>query len=301
VRTPRKQHRFLVELKRAHLTHEVAQDLIARTRHAPQAQWLLFAPYVPPGMAGLLVEAGLGYVDEAGNCYLAIGKDHIAMIEGRRPIERPGRGRGMGAPGHRILFAILADPDVLNKPAREFARLAGTGKTAVIHTLDRLEADGLVGRGATRRHLLNRKQVLERWLAGYATMVRPRMLAGTYRVPDEEMQMLERRIETALGNATKWAWGGGAAAMRLTRHYRGGQTVIHLQEPPENLPQLLRALPAKEGPLIILRTPGEIAFNGALPRTAHPLLVYTELLAANDERANEAAEEVRERFLRGLL
>ena len=298
VRTPRKEHRFLVEVKNANLTYEVAQGVIARTRETPQDQWMLFAPYVPPKMARFLVKERIGYVDETGNCYVAIGKDHIALIEGRRPIEKAGRGRGMGAPGHRVLFAILADPHLLNAPVRELARIAGAGKTAVTHTLGRLEADGLIARGATRRHLLNRKQVLDRWLVGYATMVRPRMLVGTYRVLDQDIAMMERRIEEALGDAVKWAWGGGAAAMRLTRYYRGKDTVLHVQNPPEILPAMLHALPATGGPLTILRTPGEIAFNGALPRTAHPLLVYTELLATNDERAREAAEAVWDRFLR---
>jgi hypothetical protein len=123
------------------------------------------------------------------------------------------------------------------------------------------------------------------------------MMVGTFRLPYTEFEIMERHVEEELGDTVKWAWGGGAAAMRLTRHYRGRETVLHVQDPPATLPRALRALPATDGPFAILRTPGEIAFDGALPRTVHPLLVYTELLAANNERAREAAEELWIRFL----
>ena len=43
-----------------------------------------------------------------------------------------------------------------------------------------------------------------------------------------------------------------------------------------------------------------VVLSGALPRTVHPLLVYTELLTSGDERAREAGVELRERFLREL-
>lgn len=87
--------------------------------------------------------------------------------------------------------------------------------------------------------------------------------------------------------------------MRLTKHYRGEETVLHVEDPPADLARRLRALRAQDGPLTILRAPGKIGFEGALPRTVHPLLAFTELLATGKERAREAAQEIRERYLEG--
>ena len=95
----------------------------------------------------------------------------------------------------------------------------------------------------------------------------------------------------------RWAWGGATAAYRMTGHYRGEDTQLHVDRPAPTLPQELRVLPARTGNLMILRVPGPAAFDGALPRTVHPLLVYTELLIDNDDRAVEAAAEILERFL----
>src|SRR5262245_1723517 len=102
------------------------------------------------------------------------------------------------------------------------------------------------------------------------------------------MPTLDRRVD--------WRWGGGAAAQRLTRYYRGEKTVVHVAEAPLDLPKLLRAAPDRNGPLTILRVPGPVALKGATAHTVHPLLVYSELLADGSERAIDASERIAERF-----
>ena len=128
-------------------------------------------------------------------------------------------------------------------------------------------------------------------------MVRPRLVMGRFHTNDPGAEAREDRIERELGETTTWAWGGGAAAMRLTGYYRGPDTVLHLEHPLPNVGNRLKAIPAEDGPLIILGVPGRVAFEGAKPRTVHPLLVHTELLATGNERAREAAQEVWSRYL----
>ena len=85
--------------------------------------------------------------------------------------------------------------------------------------------------------------------------------------------------------------------MRLTQFYRGPDTVLHIATWRAEYAKQLRALKAQDGPLVVLRPPGEIALDGVLPRTAHPLMVYTELLATGDPRAREAAAEIQRNYL----
>jgi len=299
LRTPRRKHDLWVEVKRTHLTYVLVDGILARIGKMAERPWILFAPYVGQRMGRHLAEFGVNYVDAAGNCRLRIGDDYFATIEGQRPARDGTRGRGIGVPGYQVLFAILAKPDFLNTPIRTLADAAGVGKTAAGDTIARLGQEGLIAGRRRRRHLLNTQTILDRWLAGYATTVRPRLLVGRYRTEDTDPGALENRIEKALGDRVTWAWGGGAAAMRLTKHYRGEETVLHVEAPPADLAKRLRALPAQDGPLTILRAPGKIGFEGILPRTVHPLLVFTELLATGKERAREAAQEIRERYLEG--
>ena len=94
-----------------------------------------------------------------------------------------------------------------------------------------------------------------------------------------------------------WAFGGAAAASRMLQFERGTETVLHLSEIPGDLLERLQAVPATDGPLTILRTPGALAYRGAKPHLAHPLLVYSELLTSPDPHAVRVANALREQFL----
>jgi hypothetical protein len=107
---------------------------------------------------------------------------------------------------------------------------------------------------------------------------------------------LEALIERVCGNRV-WAFGGFAAASRMARIDRGTETVLHLAEIPLGLLEQLQAVPAPDGSLIILRTPGVLAYQGTKPRLAHPLLVYSELLTSHEPHAAQAANTVREQYL----
>lgn len=317
LRVAGRQHRFRVEHKRTHgLHHALLEALLARVQRHGDARWILFTPYVTTPIAARLQERGVHYVDLTGNCHLAIDQGHVAVMDGRRPARRPENAQPAGPVHYKVLFALLARPETNRTTVRDIADRAGVGKTAAAITLKRLEEEGLIGQTETSTLLIKPRELLDRWLTGYLDVLRPKLFAGYYRAADGEPRALEQRIEQALalprlipgaiephglmeaGGMTRWAWGGTAAAFRLTGHYRGEQTVLHMDHRPADLAQRLQLLPALTGEIAILGTPGFFAYEGAAPRTAHPLLVYAELFVGQDDRAREAAAEVRERFLR---
>lgn len=302
--TPEGRFDYRIEAKRTHLTHAIADAVIAHAR-IDDKQWMLVAPYVPPGIAERLQEAGVDYIDEAGNWRITLGERYFAVKDGQKPERKPAAFRGMRLAGYQVLFAILARPEVADLTVRELAENAGVGKTAAADALNRLAATGLIGRDRPRR-LLEPRQLLDHWLAGYDTHVRPRLFVGTYRTPHADPLDLEAAIEDWAAGADepehrRWAYGGGAAAYRLTGYYRGEDTVLHVAGDPHELLRALKALKARGGPLRVLGAPGTVAFQGAVPRTVHPLLVYTELHAEGHERARDAARQVAETYLEHLL
>ena len=86
--------------------------------------------------------------------------------------------------------------------------------------------------------------------------------------------------------------------MRLTAHYHGPQTVLHVDALPADLLKVLKAIPDRNGPLEVLGLPGPLALRGMSEDTIHPLLVYAELLREQNDRAREAAYEILERWLK---
>ena len=296
VETSRGTHEFLVELKKTHLTYALAGGLIAQAGQADHPL-ILFAISVPRKIGRYLGERGINYVDQAGNCRVQIDADFMAVIEGRTLIKLPAAGRGIAIPGYRVLFTILTKPKLLNSPVRTLAETAAVSKTTAAETIARLVQEGLVSPVQGQRSVLNPKELLERWILGYETL-RPRMILGRFRTQDADPSALEERVEKELGESLVWAWGGGSAAMRITKHYRGEETVLHVCEPTNDLPRRLRALPAIDGPLIIQRTPNKTAFEGIEPHTVHPLLVFADLMVNANPRARETAFEIRERYIK---
>lgn len=295
--TPRGHRRLAVEEKRSHLGRAVVGDLIAHATARQTPPLILFAPYVSSEMAALLVMGGINFVDRAGNCHLNLGGNYVAHVEGRKarqPFDSPA---GMRAPGFRLVFALLVEPELLNAPARDIARAAGVSLGTASNVLRRLEQDRVVVQTKSKRHLVRPDDLAQRWIAGYAETLRAQLFVGRYETPDADPAALENRVAQALGESDGWGWGGGAAAFRLTKHYRGEESVLHLDLALANLPKRFNAIPRRDGPLIVLGVPGPLAFRSRAPRTVHPLLVYTELILTGSERAREAATEIRERFL----
>lgn len=300
LRTPEGVQELPVELKRTFLTYAAVDGVLAQMKAARARPWILFAPYIPRPLGRYLAEHDANYVDLAGNHRLVLGQRYAAHVEGRTEQRAAEARRGLRVPGYQVLFTILAAPDLLNGTVRRLADAAGTGKTAAAETLRRLQDENLIGEARGRRFLLEAKVVLERWIAGYATHVRPRLLLGTYHTQERDPAALERHIEEVLGQGARWGFGGGAAAHRIGGPYRGERTVVHLEQAPIDLPKRLHAQRADGGPLVLVRTPGRVAYDGVEPRTMHPLLVYTELLAAGEPRAREAATEIWHRHLEHL-
>lgn len=295
--TPRGRRRLRVEEKGSHLSQALVSDLIARTSSRAIMPLILFAPYVSPEMGALLVPRGINFVDRAGNCHLDLGGSYVAHVEGRKLRHSSDAPGGMRAPGFRLIFALLVEPDLLNASARDMARASGVSLGTASNVLRRVEHDRIIVRTKSKRHLVRRDDLVERWIAGYAETLRPQLLAGRFDTPDEDLPTLEDRLAALLGPEETWAWGGAAAAFRLTKHYRSDETVLHVAAASNDLPKRLKAIPRRSGRLVLLGVPGPLAFRGQVPHTVHPLLVYTELILTGSDRAREAAAELRERFL----
>lgn len=293
-RTSREGARFAVEIKRSHLSYALTAGTTNQGRR--RGDILLFAPYVPAKLGGHLADHGVSYADAVGNCHILIRQELFAHVEGRKPEASNSVKGGGRVQSYQLMFAILGRPTLLEGSIRELARAADIGKSAAATHLLRFEEQGLLARSRAGLRIAKRRDLLDRWLAAYPDVVRPRWQVGRFRTQNEDPEALETRLREVMAKET-WALGGGAAAWRMTHYYRGTETIVHLREPPPDLAMRLRAIPAADGPLTILRTPGLIAYESVEQNLAHPLLVYTEMLTSSDARTRESAEEIKDRYL----
>lgn len=294
IHTKQGRFEFSVEIFRSHLSQDKA-DHIAGKR-ASGLPRLILAPAIGSGLSRQFVEAGLSYLDARGNCHFDLGVFfvHIEGLSGTSHAA-PALDKGIRRAGYQVLFAYLADPELLNAPIREVASVAGVSRQPVSTLRRRLIKDKFLVETKSRTSWRTTRELeaLNLWLGGYKTVVRSSLLQGTYRTRELDPLKLERELEELLADRD-YAWGGAAAAYRQTQHYRGETTVIH-----GDLGQALgkiEARPASQSSnLLVLGHIGEI--RGTTPHLAHPLLVYSELYQDPNERAREAAQVYYEKFL----
>ena len=301
VKTLSGQQRFLVDHKLTHLSTEAAMRLVTVRRAVPKL--IVFAPHVGRDLGDLFAREGVNFIDLVGNCHVRFDDRYLARIQGNAPAALNPSDKGMRAASYGGLMALLIDPNLLDGTTRAIASAAGGISPQTSADLRaRLVEQGLLLRTRHRHRWspTGRKHALDLWLTGWATTLFPRLLVGRFRARARDLPTLESQLAATLTPDTSWRWGGGAAAQRLTQFYRGEQTVLYVEEAPADLAKRLALVPERAGPVVLVRSPGALAFRSPHPETVHPLLVYADLLAEGHDRAREAAAELSARFLTPL-
>ena len=137
-------------------------------------------------------------------------------------------------------------------------------------------------------------------LKGYELALRPKLLIGRFRSPQNELDGMLGELSRAFRDLSiRWSVTGGPAAYALQKFYRGVELPVFVDAFSDQLRRRLRILPDKTGPIILLHSFGTIPFwrNTDPFPLAHPWLIYSELMNSTDARAHEAAEELKREYL----
>lgn len=293
---------YAVEIKRT-LTPATLGAAVHQLANLP-APALLVTDYATPPVAERLREAGVEFIDAAGNAYLK-QPPLLVWVKGERPAEKPVApevGRAFQPGGLQVLFALLCDPAALNQPYRELARRAGVAHGTVGWVMADLQRLGFVrdipGKRGTRR-LYDGPRLLTQWAEAYARQLLPRLLLGRY------------YVETLDGWET-WPldthgalWGGEPAAARATGYLRPGALTLYAPKLPGLLAAKLRFTPAPEpgrtAVVEVRKRFWDFPADPALPDLVPPLLIYADLLATGDGRCIETAKMIHDQYLARLF
>lgn len=301
VKTPSGVVVLAYEEKRSHLSDAIVRLLLDRARAIPNL--IVFAPAVGRNIAATFEQASVNYIDLDGNCFVQLGREYIAKIQGQPRTHTQASDRALRAPALKVLFAFLAEPDLIQAPARAIAsRAGGVSPQTANDVRRRLAEQGwlLESKAKWQWAPSGRRDALEAFVSGYRTTLFPSLLLGRFRSREADAAKFSKLVSEALGTKRAWRFGGGAACERLTQYYRGDKTLVYVEEMPRDLAKELRLVIDPNGPIAFARSPGPTAFASADDMSVHPLLVYADLLAENHDRARDAAREVYERFVREM-
>jgi hypothetical protein len=297
VKTQTKKFRFAVETKPSFLGRDTTERVIALAPSVRQREGvplLLVAPYIPRPTGERLIDAGVDFVDKYGNVHIRLGNEFQAVILGRGIRERKTEKRITGPATAQVLFVFRANPDAINLPIRQLARLGGVSVGTATQVRKELLNLGVFHK--TKRGLYqvtDTKLLTDRFLMGYEQLLRPKLVIGIYKPWQRNPELLLDEItDIAKKTVGKWALTGTAAAFKSQGFYRGHNTTIFVDELPPIMIEQLRLLPSATGPVTFLRTFGELVVDREIAHLpiANPWLVYAELRYDRDPRAQEAAD-----------
>lgn len=311
IKTSGRDYRYLFEVK-AHLRPQVVHHLLIRTnaernRWGKATEFLLLADYVNPLLAEQLKKAGVNFIDTAGNLFLRREPELFLYVEGKKPqvIHKDKPTRLFQPSGLTLLYGPLIEPESINLPYRNLASANGVALGTVGWVKRDLKEQGyLEPIGKDRVRLVHRKELVDRWVQGYASRLRPKLHVGRYRHLTNNFEAIIKAFrQYMLERGILWCVTGGLGANEIIHHYQGSTLTLFVEfwkHDDEDLKDL-KWLPSSEGPITILSSfsPRVCQMNGSQQRVpvAHPLLIYAELLYQGTDRDLETARLIYKKYL----
>lgn len=290
IKDGRKRWRYWVEIKGQLNSHTLGSAIAAvskyKREHGPTA---LVASYINPSQAEKLRELGVEFFDTAGNVFLKQEGLHV-FVSGRKARESNSResrpARAFNATGSRLIFALLCNPGLEEKPYRQQAKEADISLGAVNWIMSDLKSLGhLIDNGKPGRRIQNRKELLKRWVAAYPEQLRPKLLIGRFH--KEGAQDWWQKAELP----AQAFWGGEVGAALITRHLRPEAVSIYSETNLAKLQAQQGLRRDSNGETELLRR--FWAFDEWDEQDKHvvpPLLIYADLIRTANDRNLETAE-----------
>lgn len=238
-------------------------------------------------------DAGVSFVDAAGNVNLSLGDWHKTIL-GRRlpgPQVRPERN---SAAYFQMLFTVAARPETLTAPVRAAGPLMGLSKSQTAVVRGDLDRRGILIRTQQGCTLADRDRLERELVQGYESVLRPKLILGRYRALERDPVALLEMLRSRLGRAAPT---GALAAYLQDKYYLGSEWSFFVPATGEEDLRALKLAPARGGEVTLLRGFGEVCFQGTVPNYPDPWLVYAEMLCSLDSRAQSAAADFRSRHI----
>ncbi len=279
---------FVVERKREIRTHHLRQieDYLQYYDNL-----MLVVNRIFPKIKEELRQKGIPYIEANGNIFLK--KENLfLLVDTQKPldIEKNKANRAFTKTGLKVLFYLLQHKKAINLTQRELAEKTGVGLGNIPQVIGGLKETGYLIPLNNKTYVWqNREALLERWIAEYATVLRPKLMKEKY--------AFKGQWQDIAFNNNRTLWGGEAAADILTNHLRPEKFLIYTCENRMDLIKNYQLMPDKNGEIEVL----EIFWKQGEGQTAPPILVYADLMLEGGKRNKETAEKIYHEYIQPNL
>ena len=291
----RKEIRYYAEVK-ANVTK--AEKLLAMMRKGDlDHPLLLVTKYINPQLADELKQNGTEFIDTAGNAFINQPPLYI-FVKGNKAdiVKGPPLKRTFKPAGLKVIYTFLCNPGLENKTYREIAAETDVALGTVDWIMKELkELRFLLDMGKRGQRLIQKQNLLQRWVTAYPEQLRPKLTLGRFRGEHEWWR--QKTLDPL-----KAQWGGEVAAERLTQYLQ--PQIITIYTTPQQLNQLLaenRLRKDETGDVEILKKFWKPPEMWKYEDLVHPILIYADLLATGNERNIETAKMIYDKHILELI
>jgi hypothetical protein len=296
IHTGTKDFAFKVEIKGSVLP----SNLPRLTEVLNRVDALLVANYISNPAKELLEKQGVNYLEASGDCWIRRDdiywyfKGQSKTLKNTHKVKH----KAFQKNGIKLVFALLLDASLLNKPYREIAVTANISASTVGDILtDLIASKFLLKITKNEMKLINKPELLEHWVNAYNQKLKPKIIRGQYRFRAGEWP------HTNLGDQS--FWGAEPAADLLTNFLHPGKYTIFSNIDRRRLMADLQLLPDQDkGDVTVCSIFWPLENKKYIfPefKTVHPLLVYADLLGSGIDRNFETAKRIYELYLKNII
>lgn len=283
---------FNAEIKKELRNHQLTQLEYNAQKNPP---FMIIAGRIFPGIKDQLRQLKIAYLEANGNVFFHENRFRY-FIEANKPLQTPKeeQNRAFTKTGVKVLFHFLTKPEHINLPHREIAEIAGVAHGNIAYIFNGLKGNGFLARlDKNTYQLINKRELLDKWMVAFKETLQPTLEIGRFRFAAEENFTHWRNVHLREGETL---WGSEPAGDLLTNYLRPGELTMYTKEIRNELMRNYRLIPDQNGDIRIYRQ----FWNRKDTENTHtvpPLLVYTDLMNTGNNRCQETARIIWDKYL----
>lgn len=293
---------ILVEVKNSgqpRLARDAVNQLLRFRSKRPDAYTVFLAPYISSAASDICKDAGVGYIDLAGNCYLAFGSVFVSREGKKNPYASSRKLKSPYQPvSSRVLRVLLSDPQTAWK-TQPLSDEANVSLGQIANVKQALKDREWIEEGPNGFNLSKPQQLLAEWASNY--VFRKNDIQSFYAM-ESTMDAEERIADACRRQNIRYSLTSFSGAARLALNVRYRRIDIYVANNIEAVGETAGLKQVDSGSNVRLLSPYDEGvfyeakeINGL--QVACPVQVYLDVLAQRG-RGEEAAESILNEVIR---
>lgn len=250
---------------------------------------VVFNEYINRNICEQLKNNNIMFADAAGNVFLK-GENLYIYAIGNRPEKalNTAEFQKMNTAMVKLVLILLIDENILNMPYREIAERAGIGYGGLTGIINQMKHQNFIIDVNERKRLINKEKLFRKWAFAFIDNLVPQITIGRYRTsePWNELKGVEQ---------VNAEWGGEPAAYMMGKYIKPKENILYIDENKYiDFIKMNRIVKDNKGTLILRKKFWKTNYNN---KYVNPYIVYADLMANGDQRDEETAEKIYEKYI----